>query len=89
MYTFLLCTKIVKSLQLQHIIIFRNSFLVIKHIKGKKLKEGNIQCKNYECINWNLQSLDDVKLMHLTHLNNSVVDQLANDAIKLDKGIIV
>ena len=89
MYTFLLCTKIVKSLQLQQIIIFRNSFLVIKHIKGKKLKEGNIQYKNYECINWNLQSLDGVKLMHLTHLNNSVADQLANDAIKLDKGIIM
>ena len=89
MYTFLLCTKIVKSLLLQHIIIFRNSFLVIKHIKGKKLKEGNTQCKNYECINWNLQSLDGVKLMNLTHLNNSVVDELANDAIKLDKGIIV
>ena len=78
-----------KSLQLQHIIIFRNSFLVIKHIKGKKLKEWNIQCKNYECINWNLESLDDVKLMHLTHLNNSIADQLANDAIKLDKGIII
>ena len=69
--------------------MFRNSFLVIKHIKGKKLKEGNIQGKNYECLNWNLQSIDDVKLMHLTHLNNSVVDQLPNDAIKLDEGIIV
>ena len=89
MYTLFLCTKIVKSLQLQQIISFRNSFLVIKHIKGRKLKEGNIQCKNYKCINWNLQSLDDVKLMHLTHLNNSATYQLANDAIKLDKGIIV
>ena len=89
MYTFLLCTKIVKSIQLQQIIIFRNSFLVIKHIKGKKIKERNIQCKNYECIDWNLQSLDDVKLMHLMHINNSVADQLSNDAIKLDKGIIV
>ena len=89
MYTFHLCTEIVKSLQLPQIIIFRNSFLVIKHIKGKKRKEGNIQCKNYECIDWNLQSLDDMKLMHLTHLNNLVADQLANDAIKLDKGIIV
>ena len=78
-----------KSLQVQHIIIFRNSFLVIENIKGKKLKEGNIQGKNYECINWNLQSLDDMKLMHLTHFNNLVADQLANDAIKLDKGIIV
>ena len=78
-----------KSLQVQHIIIFRNLFLVIKHIKGKKLKEGNIQGKNYECINWILQILDDVKLMHLTHLNNSVADRLSNDAIKLDKGIIV
>ena len=78
-----------KSLQLQQIIIFRNLFLIIKHIKWKKLKEGNIQCRNYECINWNLQSLDDMKLMHLTHLNNSVADQLANNAIKLEKGIIV
>ena len=78
-----------KSLQLQQIIIFRNSFLVIKHIKGKELKEGNIQCRNYECINGNLQSLDNVKLMNLRHLNNTVADQLANDAIKLDKGIIV
>ena len=78
-----------KSLQLQQIITSRNSFLVIKHIKGKKLKEGNIQCTNYECINWNLQILDSVKLMHLTHLNNSIADQLANDAIKLDKGIVV
>ena len=89
MYTFLLCTKIVKSLQLQQIIIFRNSFLVIKNIKGKKLKEGNIQGKNYECINWIFQSLDHMKLMLLTHLNNSVADQLANDAIKSDKEIIV
>ena len=64
-------------------------FLFIKHINGKKIKEGNTQCKNYEWINWNLQNLDDMKLMHLTHLNNSVADQLANDAIKLDKGIIV
>ena len=68
---------------------FRNSFLVINHIKGKKLKEGNIQGRNYECIKWNLQSLNDLKLMHFTHLNNSVAHQLANDAIKLDKGIIV
>ena len=60
-----------------------------KAFKGKKLKEGNIQCKNYERINWNLQILDDMKLMHLMHLNNSVADQLSNDAIKLDKGIIV
>ena len=89
MHTFLLCTEIVKSLQLQQTIIFRNSFLVIKHIKGKKLKEGNIQCRNYECINWNLQSLDDMKLMHLMHLNNLFAHQLSNDAIKLDKGIIV
>ena len=44
---------------------------------------------NYECIKWNFQSLDDMKLMHLMHLNNSVADKLANDAIKLDKGIIV
>ena len=78
-----------KSLQVQHIIIFRNPFLVIKQIKGKKIKEGNIQGKNYESINWILQSLDEVKLMHLTHLNNLVADQLSNDAIKLDKGIIV
>ena len=89
MYTFLLCTKIVKSLQLQQIIIFRNLFLVIKHIKGKQFKEGNIRGGNYECINWNLQSLDDAKLMHLRHLKNLVADQLSNDAIKLDKGIIV
>ena len=58
-------------------------------MKGKKLKKGNIQGKNYECINWNLQSLNNMKLMHLMHLNNSVAYQLANDAIKLDKGIIV
>ena len=78
-----------KSLQLQQIRIFRNSFLVIKHIKGKKLEEGNIQCKNHECISWNLQILNNMKLMHLTHLSNLVVDQFSNDAIKLDKGIIV
>ena len=78
-----------KSLQLQHIIIFRNLFLVIKHIKGKKLKEENMQGMNYEFINWNLQSPNDVKLMTLMHLNNLVANQLANDAIKLDKGIIV
>ena len=51
--------------------------------------EGTLLYITFERIFWNLNTLDDAKLLHTWRTNNGLACRKANEIAYLDKGVLV